>query len=1166
MKGDFSQWKFDPNQNFSGVLHQQGRVLLDSDWNAQTQITSDWQDTAAREAFGPGVAAVPAGDRDAFKVTKASIDGTQVKVTLQPGRVWADGMLVHLTGETILDASYLGPPIQDPPVTPNGATTRDAVILEVWRETVNGFQVPDDLIEPALGGPDTTERMHTAMALKLYRLGPGETCENIRHKLQDDSSQRGRLRVSFQETTTTEGDCPVAESGGYTGFEHHLYRIEIAQVNEGDPPMFKWSRFNGGIVGRGIFHPESGSETAKVKITTNLAAIQYSGFKELVEPLYLEALKYDETLGHWQVIYGSQVTLSDDNELVLTPTDGAGILGNFPNSTESVFFRLWDGIKAINDFVVAITGPHDFHNGIQLEFGNPEGNIYRPGDYWTFSVRAGGIGYSETLSSWELPEGVDYHRVPLAELTWGEGNEAEIEDCRRLLRPLTNQKVCCSYTVGDGFSSQGDYNSIEEAVDKLPPWGGEICLLPGFHRASVKFEGKFNLKIKGCGLRTLVYNQSTEPIFKLVNSWHITLENMALGKPMGPAIQVEGGGQVDIGHNYFLAFKHAINVRQSMNINIHHNQIYMVNRANGDVAIFLDAEDSLLERNLVAVLPKGVPPQSSGGEESDIDNLYDLCGQLLGVRIQTIDHELRSAVINRQRLFTTQPYLAHGGIQIASGCDRVRVLENRILGGWSNGITLGSYLDPDDFSSDRVNEGRNHELANTRDEIFGIVIFENLPLSGVSISFHNKDDDEQILTTNTDNVGIFLIQNAKVRDYIVSINHPDYAIDSIVPREETAEFVFHQINVVQVEEKIDLSDTLAFITEVTIERNEISHMGLSGIGTPQLNLLALSLLKNSYPVRHTLATYFGVLSGFIFDLTIYRNHIHNCLQNIFNPGNQSDFSNSMRELVKLRGEGGISLGICENLSICENTIEENGKNHLEPVCGVFISYVGQADIRDNKVSNNGSLDANVGIILQPGIRGGVILRLATAVTSLTERLQFTSKDNNPLKAAFGLLEDIGGHAIHIQDNVVRQPVGQALRASVLGPVSVSNNRFNTDVSNYANMQIPALWQVEKRAGTIFVVNLGGFATESSNMTVPVAVQAPAIFPNGNILFSNNQTRLGLDLVSITSQIIATRDDLGFHNNHSEVLAAPAKDVFKINTMLLAPTLRATNNRFRELFA
>ena len=36
MKGDFSRDTFDENKNYSSVLMQQGRVMLDADWNEQT--------------------------------------------------------------------------------------------------------------------------------------------------------------------------------------------------------------------------------------------------------------------------------------------------------------------------------------------------------------------------------------------------------------------------------------------------------------------------------------------------------------------------------------------------------------------------------------------------------------------------------------------------------------------------------------------------------------------------------------------------------------------------------------------------------------------------------------------------------------------------------------------------------------------------------------------------------------------------------------------------------------------------------------------------------------------------------------------------------------------------------------------------------------------------
>ena len=60
MRGDFSSWRDEQRQNFVGVLHQQGRVLLDADWNAQTELTNDWQDTAGMDIIVAGVAAIPA--------------------------------------------------------------------------------------------------------------------------------------------------------------------------------------------------------------------------------------------------------------------------------------------------------------------------------------------------------------------------------------------------------------------------------------------------------------------------------------------------------------------------------------------------------------------------------------------------------------------------------------------------------------------------------------------------------------------------------------------------------------------------------------------------------------------------------------------------------------------------------------------------------------------------------------------------------------------------------------------------------------------------------------------------------------------------------------------------------------------------------------------------
>src|SRR5437879_2618878 len=96
VKGDFSHWQYRRRDNFNGVLPQQGRVLLDSDGTAQTRIVNDWQEIAAEDVIGSGVAAVPADAAGSFQVDRARVQAADVIVTVEPGRVWVDGLLLHL--------------------------------------------------------------------------------------------------------------------------------------------------------------------------------------------------------------------------------------------------------------------------------------------------------------------------------------------------------------------------------------------------------------------------------------------------------------------------------------------------------------------------------------------------------------------------------------------------------------------------------------------------------------------------------------------------------------------------------------------------------------------------------------------------------------------------------------------------------------------------------------------------------------------------------------------------------------------------------------------------------------------------------------------------------------------------------------------------------------
>jgi len=680
VKGDFSRWRFRPGDNSNGVLPQQGRVLLDSDQTEQTRIINYWQDVAASDVIGAGVAAVPADLAASFKIDAARVQAGQVILTVEPGRVWADGLPVHIAGTAPVNrtATYLEPPIQTPQATVASITagTRDAVVLEVWREAINGFQLPELLIEPALGGPDTAERVHTSAAFRLYRMGAADTCTGI--PIADDFSKKGKLKATLQPTVAVGGDCPVVQGGGYTGFEHHLYRVEIADLPPGSRPMFKWSRFNGGLVGRGIFD----GATLRAHITANLAAINTCGLSQF----YLEAEEFDDARGVWSVTYGAPVTLNSSNQIVLPPVATFGTIPSSPPSPatpKTVFFRLWDGIKPISAFVA----PAELEDGVFLQFDLVAADNYSARDYWTFQVRAGGIGNPDTLVDSLPPQGIHHHRVALGVITWNAvlnatADAGEISDCRDPFQPLTRVSSCCTYRVGDGIESHGDFKTIQTAINALPASGGEICILPGTYREHVLIKGRRNIRMHGCGPRTRIIAPE-QPNFPNVdaaihvqNSIGIRIDSLAVeAQTRGQGILLDraaadSGGVIllaatttPISKLHDIELLHlrvtaqarcAIEARGGSYITIRDCDVRMLDVPSGWPGIFFLGDDSLIEENQVRV-------RSLRQRDDDV-------------------------------AWMTPAGSSLGGIQIGGTSDRVRIINNIIQGGIGNGITLGSVI------------------------------------------------------------------------------------------------------------------------------------------------------------------------------------------------------------------------------------------------------------------------------------------------------------------------------------------------------------------------------------------------------------------------------------------------------------------------------------------
>ncbi len=1177
MKGDFSFVGIAPDTPYTGVRHQQGRVLLDRDWNDAQEIDALWRRRAAADTFGAGVLAVPATSAEAFQVMAATQEGDAVTIQLAPGRAWAGGVPVRLPASATFEARYLQPPLVPQAFTADSIApgVRDAVVLEVFEDTVSGFQDPSQLVEPALGGPDTTGRVQAFHRLRLMRLGPNEDCRAVAG-LVDDGAGLGRLSVTPSPALVIAGDCPLEAGGGYTGLEHLLYRIEIASPSATGAARFKWSQFNGGLVGRGLFTPGTAAGTGTLTLTANDQAINTCGLARF----YLEALAFDAARGTWEVVFSADAERSVDGVLDLAATTGAwpGVAG------ASGFFRLWNGIAEVGDFAAA--APKDFEDGLQLQFTPPvAGNAnYRPGDYWTFPVRAGGASFYPPLWPIDaLPAGVTHWRVALAEITWqaapgggaaehsADWQRGEIEDCRSIFQPLTRQKVCCSYLVGDGKTSFGDFNSLELALRHLPAAGGEICLLPGLHTANAVIRNRANITLRGCGARTRLLPRPDgidQPIVTILDSTRVEVEHIDFVALGGPALWVEGSRaglceDVVLTRHRILACTHAVFARRASQLQVTDNRIRMLDRAEGGAALDLAGRDLLVERNDIALVPAERTPPVNPGDPQDPVDPVDPC--LRFTRLYALPRVLGRylgafwALELPVSLFLglKQPYLAPGGIQLRGGCERVRVRRNRVTGGRGHGITLGTQLreagppaEPAPEFRFRVRGGD----ARVRGRVLGP---DGKPLPGVQVTVTRSDNNDTHTETASAPDGEFLFGLTE-GEWVVTEGATGHDIDKMDSRElEQGRLLLMTLLLKEVAPP-PAQEEDGFLYDITLDDNEVRAMGLSAIGVPlpQLANPDGPILLRAFDAR---ARARALLGWPVVGLDILGNRLTHNLRNPFDA--------NLRAWTQGQGLGGVSLGLVDRLRLAGNRIEGNGRSGADPACGLFLQYGEAAEVSHNHVIDNGTLpSANAPV--QPGQRGGLVLGLV-ADFGLFARLRRNAEGETVASAA------------RILGNHVEQPVGASLAARVFGEAMVNDNVLASQRSGVDGL--------DALVGAVRLSNLAGVSTAALPVRVstaalepaaaeevqPVAaltrlgarnqpllvnVERAALLPRGGLMFNANQVRAGAAHTAPVTCLVAGYDDLGFEGNQCR--SEQTGRVYA-NTVLAAATLRATGNRLRE---
>jgi hypothetical protein len=488
MKADLSRLTFDPTRRYSGVLMQQGRVQLDSEWNEQQEIHQYRAQTGAKDVIGPrGTPIDQDGGATGFEITAR--DG---ELFIGEGHIYVDGILcVNKSGGPL--------PYEKQPDLPSandltgwiaGAESEGfrpgLVYLDVWERHVT--HLDDDRIrEVALGGPDTTTRKQTVWQTKVMALDPDEDdaellakYEELRAKSNPSKAEEqeleqlspqavkildalcerggvaldalgepptGSLSAQAEEESGATGPCEIPPGGGYERLENQLYRVEVHRSGNRATARFKWSRDNG-CVATGIEEVDVGNKEITVKDTGRDEFLSFAN-------------------GQWVEVVDDDTELRGEYRTLLQidePVDHARrtiTVRQTPPVIDPALhpkLRRWDQREGATENGVELEDDWtELEDGIEVKITSGQ---YRAGDYWLIPARTatGDVEWPrvdpddpDSGPDTIPPQGVRHSFCALAIVaaTSGEDRLAVLHDCRNRFPQLTNL-TGFFYLGGDG--------------------------------------------------------------------------------------------------------------------------------------------------------------------------------------------------------------------------------------------------------------------------------------------------------------------------------------------------------------------------------------------------------------------------------------------------------------------------------------------------------------------------------------------------------------------------------------------------------------------------------------------------------------------------------------------------------------------------------------------
>src|SRR5262249_14356958 len=129
--------------------------------------------------------------------------------------------------------------------------------------------------------------------------------------------------------------------------------------------------------------------------------------------------------------------------------------------------------------------------------------------------------------------------------------------------------------------------------------------------------------------------------------------------------------------------------------------------------------------------------------------------------------------------------------------------------------------------------------------------------------------------------------------------------------------------------------------------------------------------------------------------------------------------------------GAIALAAGEIIVVRDNDIEDNGRSHVDPVCGVFMLHVSGYVVERNRIVDNAPRTASKDPP-RPGIRGGIVGRSVRPPTAVIQ-----TRCLGPVGRGNGV------PAARVFGNIVVGPEGRPVILVGVGAMAVDENQLTS---------------------------------------------------------------------------------------------------------------------------